>query len=783
MAPAAPHGPKDLRAGRWPERLSWLREICFVSFGRDPLTSKIRRAQVAALREMLPATNAVALLNAILLVIALRHSVPAVDLAMWLSTMVMLVGVRLYHVLGGGKSEATPLSVYVLVLVSALMWSVPPLLWHDYASPDDRVLIFLVTAGMMCGACLSLGSMPIACWTYVLVVGSVMIGLGIHVGQPILAAMTAVFTVMLCWIGLRHARRFVDHQRDSIELAEQAELVKLMREFKASGSGWLWETNAQLIVTYLTNDGGRLSLRRIRRLLGRSVGDILDPAGRTTQVSEGAQELFSHFEQRTPFRDIAVPTPQGRWWSLSGKPLFEADGRFAGWRGLGSDITESRVDGQDAVQAVRRDPLTGLANRLLVRETIEEALLWAPANACALLLVDLDRFKLVNDTLGHAVGDMLLKEVAGRLIRTAGNKALVGRLGGDEFAILFPGTVSRPWLASLADRMVADLSEAYVIGALELHIGATVGIAVAPDDAGSQEELTTSADLALYRAKEEGRGTHCFYEQWMSERAQAHRQMESDLRRALQSGGLSLVYQPFVEAAGSEIVGYEALLRWRHPTLGDIPPDRFVPIIEDAGLMNQIGTWVIREACAEAGSWKGQQRIAVNVSATQINGASLAGTVVTALAESGLTADRLELEVTETIFLGDDEATLSALAGLRSLGVRLVIDDFGKGYSSFGYLARAHFSKIKIDQSFVRGAAQGARESVAIVCGMLALAGGLGVETTAEGIETAAEADVMRALGCTHLQGFLFGRPAPARHRAGRARRPVPVERRRAAQG
>ncbi|MES2136000.1 MAG: diguanylate cyclase, partial [Pseudomonadota bacterium] len=642
MAPVAAFEGKETRANRWPERLAWLREICFVSFGRDPLTSKIRRAQVATLRDMLPATNLVALFNAMLLVIALRHFVPAVDLGVWLTALFGLVAARLYHVLGGGSDEATPLTVYLMVLGSALMWSVPPLLWHSHAPPHQQLLIFLVTVGMMCGGSVTLASMPIACWTFVLILGAVMTVLDLHIGQPILAVMTVGFTLMLCWIGLRHARSFVEHQRDSIELEEQSELVKLMREFKASGSGWLWETNERLMVTYLTSDGGRLSLRRIRRLLGRRVADILDPGGRTTQVSEGAQALFAHFEEHTPFRDIAVPTRQGRWWSLSGKPMFDKAGRFAGWRGLGSDITESRVDGQDAVQAARRDPLTDLANRLLVREAIEEALLWAPANSCSLLLVDLDRFKLVNDTLGHAVGDMLLKEVANRLARTAGADALVGRLGGDEFAIVLPGTTSRARLGALANRLIADLSAVYPIGGIELHIGATVGIAVAPDDASSQEELTTSADLALYRAKEEGRGTHCFYERWMSERAQAHRQIESDLRGALQSGGLSLVYQPFVEAKGKQVVGYEALLRWRHPLLGDIPPDQFVPIIEDAGLMNQIGTWVIREACAEAAGWPGPERIAVNVSATQINGTSLAGTVITALAETGLAADRLE---------------------------------------------------------------------------------------------------------------------------------------------
>jgi EAL domain-containing protein (putative c-di-GMP-specific phosphodiesterase class I) len=248
----------------------------------------------------------------------------------------------------------------------------------------------------------------------------------------------------------------------------------------------------------------------------------------------------------------------------------------------------------------------------------------------------------------------------------------------------------------------------------------------------------------------------------MSERAQANRELESELRRALRLGGLTLAYQPIVSAADASVLGYEALLRWCHPVHGDIPPDRFVPIIEDAGLMNQIGGWVIREACSEAAHWARPYRIAVNVSAAQITGSTLAATVLGALADSGVDPARLEIEVTESIFLGDDEATLSALAGLRALGVRLVIDDFGKGYSSFGYLSRAHFAKIKIDQSFVQGAAEGNREHLAIVEAILAMARRLDVETTAEGVETARQERVMRSLGCDQFQGFRFGRPVPS---------------------
>jgi diguanylate cyclase (GGDEF)-like protein len=754
---------------RWlRQAANWLRrnrgsiaDLCFTSLGRDPLTRKLRSAQVSTLASMLPVTNLIALFNAVLLSAALRHSVPQSQLLWWLGTIAVLIVVRIYHVLGSGRRQATPVTVYLLALGSSSLWSVPPLLWHDYGSSDQRLLIFLTTVGMMCGGCITLSSMPLACWTFVLVLGGVLIGLELHTQQPILAVMTVGFTLMLCWVGLRHALQFIEHQRDRMELEEQADLVQLMREFEASGSGWLWEADADLRLTYLSSDRKKWGTQRVRRLLGMDVYDIMDPSGMSRKVSEGVRRMFQHFKDRTAFRDIAVPAAENRWWSVSAKPVYDQHGQFSGWRGLGSDITETRLHGDDVMRAARLDPLTGLANRLLVREAIEEALLWEKDGACAMMLVDLDRFKLVNDTLGHAAGDLLLKEVASRLCSSV-RDATVGRLGGDEFAIVFPGPVARTELAQISERLIEHLSAAYVINEVELHIGATVGIATAPADAASQEELVCSADLALYRAKEEGRGTHRFYAKWMSERAQANRQLESDLRRALQAGGLSLVYQPVVSAANGLTIGYEALLRWRHPVHGFIPPDKFVPIIEDAGLMNQIGSWVIREACAEAAAWAEPHRIAVNVSAAQITGTSLATTVVNALAEGGLDPGRLEIEVTESIFLGDDDTTLAALAGLRALGVRLVIDDFGKGYSSFGYLSRAHFAKIKIDQSFVQGAAAGDREHLAIVEAILAMARRLDVETTAEGVETAAQERVMRSLGCDQFQGFRFGRPVPA---------------------
>jgi EAL domain-containing protein (putative c-di-GMP-specific phosphodiesterase class I) len=271
-----------------------------------------------------------------------------------------------------------------------------------------------------------------------------------------------------------------------------------------------------------------------------------------------------------------------------------------------------------------------------------------------------------------------------------------------------------------------------------------------------------SADLALYRAKERNGGEHCFYEPWMRAKADAERMLEADVREAVRRGDLSLHYQPIVQAGSEKVVGYEALLRWWHPRRGEIGPDVFIPIIEDVGLIHEIGTMVIREACERAAGWHGEERVAVNLSLAQLTGAGLRQSVEEALASSGLAPHRLELEVSDNVFLGDDAATIDALASLATLGVGVVLDGFGKGFSNFAYLTRACFTKIKIDQLFVRRAAGGHRDALAIVQSILALATGLGVPATAEGVETRSQASTMTALGCSELQGYLFGRPAPA---------------------
>ena len=748
------------------------RELLSLATPCDRTGKAVRQAQIDALVRLVPATVAIQVLTAAVMVVGLRDTIDNFQLGLWFGAALLLCfsrGVRAVRLRQDPKyAEQHPSStarICVQIGMLASLWLVPPLYWFDAAGPGQKIFVCVVMAALVSAGSITLVSLPQAALLYVTMLSVGCVSLTISLHSPSMLGLVLVYAVVLIINVLSTARQFISHSRDRIELREQGEIIKLLREFEASGSGGLWELDADLCFVKMSPELLIPNGLTEEQIVGRPYRWLLDPAGQIEALSSGMRSLFSDLESGTAFRDRAIPSvDRQRWWSLSGKPIRDEKGDLVGWRGVASDITDARLSGDDSVRAARTDPLTGLANRLLVRELLEEAVLrqWGGNSGCALLLVDLDRFKLVNDTLGHAIGDQLLVEVGRRLREAVGDEGQVGRIGGDEFAIVWGGQANRDRLAAAAERIIVALSKSFTIGAATLHVGATIGIAICPHDGVLEEQLMRAADLALYRAKEDGRGGHAFFERYMFEQAEDHRLLEQDVREALSNDGLTLAYQPIVDSMSGDVVGREALLRWRHPRRGDIPPDQFIPIIEDAGLIHQIGDWVIREACAEAASWSAPMRIAVNISAAQLTGAGLARTVLGALAASRLEPGRLELEVTESVFLGDDAATLASLERLRSLGVRLVLDDFGKGYSSFGYLSRAHFSKIKIDQAFVRGAAEGAQDCVAIVHAILALSRGLGVETTAEGVETEVQAKAMRELGCTQLQGFHFGRPVPA---------------------
>ncbi len=425
------------------------------------------------------------------------------------------------------------------------------------------------------------------------------------------------------------------------------------------------------------------------------------------------------------------------------------------------DVTEQRKAEERVAYLAHHDTLTSLANRARFREELSDALQGlGEGDTLAVICLDLDQFKAVNDTLGHPVGDMLLREVATRIQACLRPEDIAARLGGDEFAVIVMG--GEPVSATtLAARIVRELGEPFTIEGHHIVVGASVGIAIAPHDGREPDHLIKNADLALYRAKEDGRGTYRFFEAGMDERMQARRALELDLRRAVAEGEFELFYQPLVRLASNEISGFEALLRWRHAERGLISPAEFVPLAEEIGLIGHIGAWVLRTACAEASEWPRDMKVAVNLSPVQFRKETVVLDVIAALGASGLSPRRLELEITESVLLQETEATLTTLNQLRGLGVRISMDDFGTGYSSLAYLRKFPFDKIKIDRSFTRELPAKA-DAIAIIRAVAGLGNTLGIVTTVEGVETIEQLQTVRHEGCTEVQGYLISEPRPA---------------------
>ncbi len=433
-----------------------------------------------------------------------------------------------------------------------------------------------------------------------------------------------------------------------------------------------------------------------------------------------------------------------------------------GWVATHEDITERTKAEARIRHLARHDPLTNLPNRAAFAEEMERALARVRrGDTLAVLCLDLDNFKTVNDTLGHQIGDRLLCHVADRLRACVRDLDFVVRLGGDEFTILQTGIQSAEDAAALAERLIKAVSAPYRIDNHDVNIGTSIGLALAPDDGMDAERLLRNADMALYRAKSDGRATYAFFEARMDAEVQARRALELDLRNALTAGEFTLHYQPLMDANTAEITGCEALLRWMCPSRGTVSPVDFIPIAEETGLIVPLGEWVLRQACMEAASWPAKIKVAVNLSPAQFKNRNLVQTVLSALAQSGLAANRLELEITESVLLQESEATLETLHQLRGLGIRISMDDFGTGYSSLSYLRTFPFDKIKIDRSFVSDLSKEG-DCAAIIKAVAGLGRGMGIVTTAEGVETEAQLEHVRAEGCTEVQGYLFSKPLPA---------------------
>jgi diguanylate cyclase (GGDEF)-like protein len=664
------------------------------------------------------------------------------------------------------RLEVTPKNVTLMmclvVLVSCSLWSVFGYAASTLPNHDQSGILPIVIGTVVVASAVAVSASPplaVIC----AFVGT--IGAAIFSGDPSVVGGIGTMSMVVVGYSIVTARTMIATAHERLQLDHEAhKALHFVNEFENSGRGWFWETNSQGTLSYVSQQLADDFETGPETLLGRQFTTLLSVDASTDQSLREERTLGFHLSARFPFSDVIVraATNDDVHWSLSGNPVFDDNGRFMGFRGIGTDLTEQRRSEQEITRLARFDSLTSLPNRAMMRQTLDEALRNAAIRqkGCALFLIDLDRFKNVNDTLGHPIGDALLRQVAERLKSVMGNHGQVGRLGGDEFEAVLPGTTETGLLESLAKTLIEQVSRPYMIEGHKVTIGASVGISIGDPGRACADALVRNADLALYAAKAAGRGVHCFYEQAMHSEATDRQALENDLRQAIDRGEMSVVYQPIVRTAGEEVCGFEALVRWNHPARGPIGPDKFIPLAEECGMIEKIGTYVLRTAVEEASHWPDQIRIAVNLSPIQFNNPAIVSTVAAVLSAHKLRAERLELEITEGVFLADSDATDETFANLKALGVRLALDDFGTGYSSLGYLKKAPFDKIKIDQSFVRGAASRDNRNSAIIRAIVTLADSLGMDTTAEGVETHDDLQLIRDLGVSQIQGYIFGRPA-----------------------
>ena len=537
---------------------------------------------------------------------------------------------------------------------------------------------------------------------------------------------------------------------------------RLERAISAAGmSTWEWDTVSDGLqfspgfeALHGQEVGALPSLRALQRAVCPEDWPAVDVALNRALRGDGQGKLAVEFR-------VFLPDDTVRWLRATGNAKLDDKGAPTRVAGVTQDITTSRNAEDRIAHMAMHDSLTGLLNRHTLQTRLEDALLRSKrGESCAILALDLDGFKDVNDTLGHAVGDAVLCSVASRLLEATRKTDIVARPGGDEF-IIIQFSLNQPLdIEVLATRIVTRLSQPHQIDGHRITTGVSVGIAVAPADGTEVEQVLRNADLALYDAKTDDETHFRFFEPWMQAHARERRRFVDDLRQALAMEQFELHYQPLVELASDKVIGFEALVRWRHPVRGLMLPDKFIPLAEETGLIEPLGEWILNKACADAAMWPSEMKVAVNLSSVQFSRGDLVGTVAAALKQAGLTADRLELEITERLLLLESEATSVILSRLRDYGASISMDDFGIGYSSLSYISKFSFDNVKIDRSFVTASVE-EKNGAEIIRAVAELCRRLGITTTAEGIETVEHLQRVMALGCTHGQGYLFSRPCP----------------------
>jgi diguanylate cyclase (GGDEF)-like protein len=736
-----------------------------LAFSAKPETenSPLRDAQLLARAQLAPFFAAANVVAAAILVVCLSSEVSIVWLGGWaaavaLVNLVAMQMARTQAITHVGRSGRR-LSDWILVAdigVRAALWLSLPLSLFPTLGPGAQLITASITAGLGIASLGLVVVLPcVITWMASFTAGlcaSLLIGRN---SLPFEHMLSILFTLGVAIFGVLAVARWAFTQlKTNADIGSQSESsALLLQEYEQRGVGWLWQVDSENRVTYISSRMVALLGRPASQLFGHSLPSLLG----------GSAALGTKLLAQEPFANLEMELDTGRgprWISIAGDPIIDTAGRFEGFRGVGSDVTEIRQTQERLTHLANMDVLSGLPNRGRVRQLLGEALREATAgnSTCAILFLDLDGFKPVNDTFGHPKGDAVLRAVAKRLVTEVAASGTVGRMGGDEFAVVIPDAQSRKAVEQMAQKIIDSIKEPYEIDGTNIRIGVSIGGSFGPIDGATVDDLILKADLALYEAKGAGRGIARYFSSELQSEKEDRVKLEQELRSALPGKQFHLVFQPLVAAKTQKLTGFEALIRWNHPKRGLVPPVVFIPVAEEIGLMPAIGEWVIEEACRAAATWPDHVSVALNVSPKQIVLPNLPNVVSEALGRHRVQGNRIELEVTEGVFLGDNGPTLDVLKRLRQLGVGIALDDFGTGYSSIGYLNKAIFHKLKIDGSFVREAST-RPENVAIIQSIVQLAQSFRMSVTAEGVETPEDFERMRELGCDTIQGYLFGRP------------------------
>jgi diguanylate cyclase (GGDEF)-like protein len=735
---------------------------------------RVRAAQLKALGPALVIAGCGLTFNTVFTLYLLHDQVSAATLAAWVLVLAAAAGFvlrqtwrlrqREFHSVGRKAIDRT--AVYSLMF--GIVWVLPIRYFFASAGQAEQVAIGIMTAVMMAGAAFVFAPLPAASVGFITVTG-VTITHMLSPGSDATFLLGPVYMLAMFGFVFVNGRAFMQRTWLDIELEQKRETVSLLlREYETSDADWLWRTNGALRFEKVSQRCARALGRTPEGLARATLGDLLAESPRTDQTARRAiASALAAITRREAFSELLLPVEsngEARIIELSARPRHSQQGRFIGYEGVGSDVTEARRAAARIAHMAHHDALTGLPNRLHLLDSLQAALENGVrrGDRPAVVLIDLDRFKSINDTLGHVAGDHLLEQVARCLEDIISDEMTAGRLGGDEFAIVVPAVESRAELEQMCLALIGALHGPFHYHDQRLVVGASIGVAIGPRDGDTVEELVRNADLALYKAKAGAGNETCFYDPAMHELSEERRKIELALREAAELDQFTLNYQPLVNSQTGQIESFEALLRWNHPELGQVSPAKFIPIAEDTGQLGKIGEWVLRTACKEAAAWPDHIGIAVNVSPRQVQDPGFLVTLMSALTQAELAPQRLELEVTESVFLELTGRTQKMLQQIQSLGVKLAMDDFGTGYSSLGYLRRAEFDTLKIDQSFVQSVRADDPGSTAIVRAVVALAGSLGMKTVAEGVQTEEQLAIVRELGCDKIQGFIFSRPVAA---------------------